>query len=46
VDVLFKDVPTTDTYTLTYIASDGSETTLVQSAAFQSLNDDESLPTA
>ncbi len=43
VDVHFENVPTTASYSLTYIGSDGSETNLVQNTAFHSLNDD-SLP--
>ena len=43
VDVHFDSVPTTDNYSLTYIAGDGSETMIVQNAAFSSLQDD-SLP--
>jgi hypothetical protein len=43
VDVHFEDVPTDDKYTLTYLASDGSKTVIVQDAAYSSLNDN-SLP--
>jgi hypothetical protein len=46
VDVLFEKVPTKPNYTLTYIASDGTETTLVKDAAFSSLNDQDTLPSS
>ena len=44
VDVLFANVPTESNYSLTYIGGDGSETTIVEDAPFNSL-DDNSLPT-
>jgi hypothetical protein len=43
VDVHFENVPPGDKYTLTYIASDGTETAIVQDAPYSSLNDN-SLP--
>jgi hypothetical protein len=43
IDLQFDEVPTTATYTLTYVATDGTETTLVDGAAFDTLKDD-SLP--
>ncbi|HTX39059.1 MAG TPA: hypothetical protein VME43_28740 [Bryobacteraceae bacterium] len=39
-DVLFENVPTTASYSLTYIAGDGTESNLVQGAPFHSLKDD------
>ena len=39
VDVLFKTVPRTDHYSLTYIGSDGHEWTIFQDVPFSSLND-------
>lgn len=44
VDLIFSNVLTTASYSLTYIASDGTETQLVQGAAYSSLEDN-SLPT-
>jgi hypothetical protein len=40
VDVLFEDVPTTASYSLTYTGGDGGTITIVQAAAFASLKDD------
>jgi hypothetical protein len=39
IDIQFKKVPTTATYSLWYIGSDGEPELLVQNAPFQSLND-------
>jgi len=43
VDVIFRDVPTNANYSLTYIAANGTETTVVHNAPYNSLNDN-SLP--
>jgi hypothetical protein len=43
VDVYFDSVPTNDLYSLSYIGSDGTETVLVDGAAFHTLQDN-SLP--
>ncbi len=40
VDVHFENVPTTASYSLTYIGGDGSETTVVPETPYSSLNDD------
>jgi hypothetical protein len=40
VDLLFEDVPTSASYSLTYTGGDGSTITIVQGAAFDSLKDD------
>jgi len=45
VDVLFEDVPTTASYSLTYTGGDGATITIVQAAAFDSLKDDSMEPT-
>jgi hypothetical protein len=39
VDLHFENVPTTDSYSVTYIAGDGTETTIVQNTPFHSLQD-------
>jgi hypothetical protein len=39
VDVHFDNVSKTDSYTLTYIGVDGTETVIVQNAPYQSLQD-------
>jgi hypothetical protein len=44
VDVCFKNVPKTASYSLTYIGADGQESTIVSNAAFDTLKDD-TLPT-
>ena len=44
VDVEFDNVPVTASYTLTYIGSDGEESTLVDNSPFSSLQDDEKPP--
>jgi hypothetical protein len=46
VDVLFEDVPTKATYSLTYLAEDGSTVTLVEGAPFNSLRDESMDPPA
>jgi hypothetical protein len=43
VDVHFETVPTNGQYSLSYIAADGTETTIVDNAAVSALKDD-SLP--
>jgi hypothetical protein len=40
VDVLFEDVPTKASYSLTYTGGDGATITIVQAAAFDSLKDE------
>ncbi|HTP35453.1 MAG TPA: hypothetical protein VMJ75_24920 [Candidatus Acidoferrales bacterium] len=40
VDVLFEDVPTAASYSLTYVGSDGTEIAIVQGAPFDSLKDE------
>jgi hypothetical protein len=39
VDLHFANVPTAGNYTLSYIAADGSERTVVKSTSFQKLQD-------
>jgi hypothetical protein len=39
IDVYFDNVPTNDSYTLTYIAGDGQESNLFDGASFDSLRD-------
>jgi len=46
VDVLFENVPTTDDLTLTHIDGDGTKTTIVKSAPFDSLKDESMAATA
>jgi hypothetical protein len=46
VDVHYENVPTTASYSLTYIGADGSETNLVQGAPYDSLKDNELPPEA
>src|ERR1039457_5163992 len=42
VDVHFENVPTQDSYSLSYIAGDGAETTIIQNAPFNGLQDNSS----
>jgi hypothetical protein len=39
VDVLFAQVPTTASYSVSYIGSDGSETNIIQGLSYSSLKD-------
>jgi hypothetical protein len=39
VDLHFENVPTTASYSITYIGGDGTETTIVQNTPFESLHE-------
>jgi hypothetical protein len=42
VDMLFEDVPKTDSYSLSYLGSNGQETKIIESAQYSLLQDSSS----